>query len=227
MNAYPGLSEAASCTVAGLEGCYKSLVDAARGDPRQHVVLAGLIQKVQKKATRAGGMMAFFELADETGSKEVVAFGRTYEEIGDRLQEDAPAVLVAEVSDKDGSVRLVADRLIRWDEREALPEVAVAEFRLEEVDETMLKDFRSHVDEYAGTTALQLKVRSEQGTATYQTDALRIGNEHLDDLRRSCPWLRLSLTLDRNSLLRAAAGRGNRFGRPAQETNVRPAEVPF
>ena len=227
MNAYPGLAEAASCTVAGLERCYQTLVDASRGDPRQHIVLAGLIQKVQKKATRSGGMMAFFELADETGSQEVVAFGRTYEDIADKLEEDVPAVLVTEASDKDGSVRLVVDRLIRWDERTVLPEVAIAEFRLEEVNETMLTDFRSHVDEYAGTTSLQLKVHSEQGTATYQTDALRVAKEHLDDLRLSCPWLRVSVTLDRDNLLRAAASRGNRFGRAAQETNTRPAEVPF
>ncbi len=227
MNAYPGLAEAASCTAAGLERCYQTLVNASRGDPRQHIVLAGLIQKVQKKATRSGGMMAFFELADETGSQEVVAFGRTYEDIADKLAEDVPAVLVAEASDKDGSVRLVVDRLIRWDERAVLPEVAIAEFRLEEVNETMLTDFRSHVDEYAGTTSLHLKVRSEQGTATYQTDALRVAKEHLDDLQRSCPWLKVSVTLDRSNLLRAAASRGNRFGRPAQETNTRPAEVPF
>ena len=227
MNAYPGLSEAASCTVAGLGRCYQSLVDAARGDPRQHIVLAGLVQKVQKKATRSGGMMAFFELADETGSKEVVAFGRTYEDIADKLEEDAPVVLVAEASDKDGSTRLVVDRLIRWDERDTLPEVAIAEFQLEEVDETMLTNFRSHVDEYAGTTSLHLKVRSEKGTATYQTDALRVAKEHLDDLRKSCPWLKLSVTLDRSNLLRAAASRGNRFGRPTQEASVRPAEVPF
>lgn len=227
MNAYPGLSEAASCKVAGLERCYKALVDAARGEPRQHIVLAGLMQKVQKKPTRSGNMMAFFELADETGSQEVVAFGRTYEDIADKLEEDVPVVLVAEASDKDGSTRLVVDRLIRWDERDSLPEVAIAEFRLEEVNETMLKDFRSHVDEYAGTTNLQLKVRSERGTATYQTDALRVAKEHLDDLQTSCPWLRVSVTLDRSNLLRAAANRGNRFGRPAQETNVRPAEVPF
>ena len=227
MNAYPGLAEAASCTVARVGHCYQALVNASRGEPRQHLVLAGLIQKVQKKATRSGGMMAFFELADETGSQEVVAFGRTYEDIADKLGEDVPAVLVAEASDKDGSVRLVVDRLILWDERTVLPEVAIAEFRLEEVSETMLTDFRSHVDEYAGTTSLHLKVRSEQGTATYQTDALRVAKERLDDLRLSCPWLRVSVTLDRDNLLRAAASRGNRFGRAVQESNTRPAEVPF
>ena len=227
MNSYPGLSDAASCTVAGLEQCYKTLVDAARGEPKQRVVLSGLMQKVQKKPTRSGGMMAFFEIADETGSKEVVAFGRTYEEIADKLEEDAPVVLVAEVSDKDGSTRLVVERLIRWDARDTLPEVAIAEFRLEDVNEAMLMDFRSHVDELAGTTRLHLKVRSKQGTATYQTDALRVATEHLGELARTCPWLRLSVTLDRDSLLRSAAGRGNRFGKPQQDASFRPAEVPF
>ncbi len=171
--------------------------------------------------------MAFFELADETGSREVVAFGRTYEDVAEKLEEDAPVVLVAEVTDKEGSVRLIVDRLIRWDERDALPEVAIAEFRLEDVSETMLTDFRSHVDEFAGTTRLPLKVRSDQGTAPYRTDALRVARERLDELGRTCPWLRLSVTLDRDSLLRSAAGRGNRFGKAQQEGSFRPAEVPF
>uniref|UniRef100_UPI001F4DEFE3 hypothetical protein n=1 Tax=Rosenbergiella nectarea TaxID=988801 RepID=UPI001F4DEFE3 len=61
----------------------------------------------------------------------------------------------------------------------------------------------------------------------YQTDKMRIGQEHLDDLQSSCPWLKLSVTLDRDSLLRAAANRGNRFAKPQQDTTVRTAEVPF
>lgn len=225
MNSYPGLAHAASCTVAGLEACYRELVAASRGETRQRLVLAGIMQNVVKKAARSGNMMAFFDLTDETGSKEVVAFGRTYEEVADKLREDAPVVLVVEVSEREGTLRLMVDKLIRWDMRENLPEVAVVTFDLSEVDEPLLTDFRSRVDELAGTTPLQLKVRAPWGTATYQTEGLRIDSARLKELEHTCPWLRADVTLDRDGLLRAAANRG-RFGKP-QEAAFRPAEVPF
>jgi DNA polymerase-3 subunit alpha len=226
MNSYPGLAHAASCTVAGLETCYRELVTASGGETRQRLVLAGIVQNVVKKAARSGNMMAFFDLTDETGSKEVVVFGRTYEEVADKLREDAPVVLVVEVSEREGTLRLMVDKLVRWDKREHLPEVAVVEFRLDDVDEPLLTDFRSRVDELAGTTPLQLKVRAPWGVATYQTDGLRIDGARLKELEHTCPWLRADLTLDRDGLLRAAANRGNRFGK-AQDTSFKPAEVPF
>ena len=229
MNSYPGLTDAANCTVAKIDTCYRELMKAARGEPRQRIALAGILQNVVKKPTKKGTMMARFEIADETGSREVVAFSRTYDEIADKLGEDAPVVLVVEVSqDRDGdSIRIVADRLIRWEERGDLPEVAIASFDLSDVDETLLTDFRSHVDEFAGRTPLRLKVRSPRGIATYATENINIDTEKLKDLERTCPWLKTTVTINRESLLRTSV---NRYGKgPKQDDNsgFKSVEVPF
>ena len=228
MNSYPGLTDAANCTVAKIDHCYAEMMKGSRGEPRQRMALAGMLQSVVKKPTKSGGMYARFNIADETGSREVVAFGRTYEAIADKLQEDAPVVLVVEVSqDRDGdSLRVMADRLIRWEERGDLPEVAIASFDLGDVDETLLTDFRSHVDEFAGRTPLRLKVRSPRGIATYATENIRIDTQRLKELENTCPWLQTTVTIDRDSLLRAPV---NRYAKAKQDdgNGFKSVEVPF
>ena len=228
MNSYPGLTDAANCTVAKIDHCYAEMTKGSRGEPRQRMALAGMLQSVVKKPTKSGGMYARFNITDETGSREVVAFGRTYEAIADKLQEDAPVVLVVEVSqDRDGdSLRVMADRLIRWEERGDLPEVAIASFDLGDVDETLLTDFRSHVDEFAGRTPLRLKVRSPRGIATYATENIRIDTQRLKELENTCPWLQTTVTIDRDSLLRAPV---NRYAKAKQDdgNGFKSVEVPF
>ncbi|MFA7460493.1 MAG: DNA polymerase III subunit alpha, partial [Trueperaceae bacterium] len=127
MNSYPGLAEAASCSVDALERYYQQNI--MPGTQRLKVVLAGTIQSVVKRPTRKGSMMARFELADESGGREVLVFGRTYDAVAPLLQEDAPVVAVVDVSDEGEGVRLVVDRLIRWDSKESseggVPEVAL------------------------------------------------------------------------------------------------------
>ncbi len=231
MNSYPGLSAAASCPVDGLEAWFKAARAAAGesqgqyGSLRLKVALAGMLQNIVKKPTKKGTMMARFELADESGSREVVAFSRTYDEVADRLVEDAPAVLIAELSEDGEAVRVVADRLIRWEEREGLPKVAIAEFDLDEVDAHLLYDFRSQVDEYAGRLPLRFKVRSQRGVATYATENIRIDEEKLRELETSCPWLKTTVTVDRDVLLRERDN-GNRYRKAAPASAAQP-EVPF
>ena len=229
MNSYPGLSAAASCPVDGVEAWFKQMRASADtnqyGPLRLKVALAGMLQNIVKKPTKKGTMMARFELADESGSREVVAFSRTYDEVADRLVEDAPAVLIAELSEDGDAVRVVADRLIRWEEREGLPKVAIAEFDLDEVDAHLLYDFRSQVDEYAGRLPLRFKVRSQRGVATYATENIRIDEEKLRELEASCPWLKTTVTVDRDALLRERDN-GNRY-RKAAPTGAAQLEVPF
>ncbi|MFO7547154.1 MAG: DNA polymerase III subunit alpha, partial [Trueperaceae bacterium] len=115
MGSYPGLAEAASCSVDDVERTFRAQQGPHGG--RVKVVLAGLLQSVVKRPTKKGGMMARFEVADESGSREVLAFGRTYDDVAPLLEEDAPAVAVVDVSEDGESVRLIANRLIRWDRR--------------------------------------------------------------------------------------------------------------
>ena len=224
MTSYPGLPEAASCQIAQVDDHYRELAQSEPG--RVKVVLSGLIQNVVKRPTRKGSMMARFELADESGSREVVAFSRRYDEIAHLLEEDKPAVLVAEVSEDGEATRLVAERLIRWDlrgqgdEANTAPEVAVLRFDLDRVAQLQLLELRSLLDDLSGRTPVRLEVKSEDGRYLYQPDGVRVDAHLLDELRSACPWLRVGLTIDRQALLAKKASR------PFGPREV-PVEVPF
>lgn len=221
MNSYPGLAEAAHCQVDKVERWFTQQVKE-HGVNKSKVVLAGLLQNVVKKSTRSGNMMARFDIADASGSREVVAFSRTYEAIADLLLDDAPAVVVCEVSSEDGgAVRLVADKLIRWDGKNDLPQVAVVHFDLHQVSEKQLEDFRSYVDEFYGRLPLHLQVRTAKGTFTYAAESLGIDEQHVADIQNACPWLQVHLTLHRERLL---AARTPNYQQPQDSGSL---DVPF
>ncbi|HEX7004638.1 MAG TPA: DNA polymerase III subunit alpha [Trueperaceae bacterium] len=224
MASYPGLADAASCPVDRVEAWF----ERQRAEPdfkgRARVALAGILQNVSKRPTRKGTMMARFEIADESGAREVVAFSRTYEAIAELLAEDAPAVVVVELSEDGDSVRLVADRLVRWDQRGQIPEMAIVEFDLEDVSRYQLEELRSLMDEHAGLTPVRLRFSSSRGTVTYQTEGLRVEKESLALLEESCPWIRTRVTLDRDALLAPRAKPA--FGAP-QQAPTPSVDVPF
>ena len=225
MASYPGLAEAATCPVAEVDAYYKQAT--AEGLPgRVRVALAGLVQNVVKRPTRKGTMMARFEIADETASREVVAFGRSYDEVAPLLEEDAPAVLVAEVSEDGEATRLVAERLVRWDKRgengSAVPEVAVVSFELGDVAEHQLLELRSVLDELSGRTPVRLEVHAPDGKYLYQVEGAAVDASRLEELKTTCPWLSATLTVDKHALI---AQRRNGLDR--RSVADAPVEVPF
>ena len=231
MASYPGLTEAASCTAAGVARHYREhAADAHNG--RVKVVLSGLIQSVVKRPTRKGTMMARFELADESGSNEVVVFGRRFDEIAPLLEEDRPAVVVVEVTDEGEGLRLMAERVIRWDLRDsedgpAPPEVALLRFDLDEVNQPQLLELRSLLDEVSGRVPVRLELQDAAGaTYLYQVDGVRVAEDKLDDIRESFPWLDIDMTIDRHALLaERPAFNGRRPGNGSRQQQA--PEVPF
>jgi DNA polymerase-3 subunit alpha len=220
MASYPGLSDAATCPIDKVEAWFaeQRQVPGFRG--RARVALAGILQSVSKRPTRKGTMMARFEVADESGAREVVAFSRTYDAIADLLAEDAPAVLVAELSEDGDAVRLVADRLIRWDARGQLPEMAIVEFDLNDVSKHQLEELRSLLDEHAGVTPVRLRFDSPRGKVNYAPEGLRVDKESLAELERSCPWIRTRVTLDRDVLLASRSTPAYGTAKPAPSPDV-------
>jgi DNA polymerase III subunit alpha len=199
MQSYSGLAEAASCSIEHVEAWFKAQHQTATvPGSRIKVALAGILQNVVKRATKSGTMMANFEITDETGSRKIVAFSRTYEQISPLLVNDAPAVLVCEQRDSD----LIADRLIRWDNRDQLPEIAVLEFELETLNTLQLNNLRSYLDEYSGIVPVYLRIHTPQGLAHYETEGIKLDRERLEELQITCPWLKASITLDTQKLLR-------------------------
>jgi DNA polymerase III subunit alpha len=224
MHSYPGLAEAASCTVEGVESWYKEQIKDNFGG-RIKVALAGLMQNVVKKPTKSGKMMARFNIADETGSREVVAFSRTYDEISPLLANDVPVVLICEPKQNGETFDLMADRLIRWDNRAQLPEVAVLEFDLNEINHLQLSELRSYLDEYSGIVPVQLKVNANAGSVLYETEGVRLDTSKLEQLKQACPWLKAAVTIDMQRLLRDRGGE-NPWQRK-QASAPAASEVPF
>jgi DNA polymerase-3 subunit alpha len=223
MSSYPGLAETASCSVAQLDGWFRQQ-EAPAGRGRIRVVLSGLLQRVSKRPTRRGTMMARFEIADESGAREVVAFARAYEAMADLLREDLPVVLIAEASEDDGGVRLVADRLISWEERPPLPEVALLEFREAQLTGERLLELRSVLDEKIGVTPVRFRLATPEGTVTYAPEGICVDTRLLDEVTAECPWLTYSVTLDREQLL--AQRSQNTWGGPPEKA-IASVDVPF
>jgi len=171
-------------------------------------------------------MMAKFDIANESGSREVVAFSRTYDAISDLLVDDVPVVLIADISDDSDSIRIVADRLFRWDQERTLPEIAVLEFELETLTPDHLIELRSVLDEFSGITPVRLRFNSPQhkGLVSYDTDGIRLDKTQIDELRTHCPWLTTTVTIDTDKLLRE---RGDSYAYQAPVKQAAPAEVPF
>ncbi len=226
MGSYPGLKQAASCNVADIKGWLASQPEEAGPGKRRRprVVLSGLLQRVVKRLTRRGTMMASFEIGDESGSQEVVAFARVYEDIADQLEDDRPVVLVAEASVEEGEVKLVAERLIPWDARETLPQIAILEFDSDQVDESRLLNLRASLDEAAGPTPVRFRVTDGINVTDYSPDSVRFDPDMATELQRECPWLSISVTIDPTQLLRSRPV--NAFA-PAQPRGPASVDVPF
>lgn len=230
MAQYHGLPEAASCRIADVERWWRAQVAGEGAPTRARLALAGLIQNVVKRPTRKGSMMARFELADATGTREIVVFGRAFDEIASKLHEDAPAVVVCETSEDGENVRLVAERIIRWDERDTAPALALLRIDLDDVADHQLLSLRSLLDEHTGRVPVELQLRGASGTLRYLLDHVRIDAQVIPELRTSMPWVEALLTVDVRPLLE---DRGRpRFG-PASSANLAPSaasrspEVPF
>src|SRR5690625_850134 len=169
-------------------------------------------------------MMARFDLADESGSREVVAFSRAYESMADSLVDELPVVLIAEASLDDDEFRLVADRLIPWDEREHLPQVLLLDFGSGLVTREQLLDLRSQLDEHAGLTPVRFRVQEGDELVTFAPEGMSVAPAVLSELQESCPWLSPQLTLDREQLLRVRSGNG--YAQAAQPVQAS-VDVPF
>ena len=225
MNSYRGLAAAASCPVDGIEAWFRAEAAERPGSAgRPRVALAGLLQNVVKRPTRSGTMMARFEIADESGSREVVAFSRVYDTIADALADDAPAVVVCEASEDEGAVRLVAERLVRWDAERDVPEVAVLSFDVDAAGLDALVELRSLLDERSGGVPVRLHVHGSDGSWLWATDGVRVSKERLEELEAHCPWLETTVTVDRERLI----GDRSRSRSTWSKTAPAPAaEVPF
>lgn len=81
----------------------------------QAMTIVGLVSKIQKIVTRAGEPMLFVQCDDFSGTTEVLIFPSLLKENPELYQEDAVLTFSGKVSDKDGTIKLLANKVEPFD----------------------------------------------------------------------------------------------------------------
>ena len=138
--------------------------------PRVKAVLAGMIENVVKKPTKSGGMMARFNLADESATIELVGFSRAYERIQDKLINDTPALVIVEIESEEGGLRVVAEEVVTAEQLSDVPKVMYVDIDLEQTSPDALGEFQSVLDEHAGSMPTFLRMEGGEQFVVYQLE---------------------------------------------------------
>jgi DNA polymerase III subunit alpha len=209
---YPGMLEAASCKVSEIEvwfhNNYHNGSSSSNGNGnnngrnRRRAVLAGMISGTTRKPTKSGGMMARFNLTDDRGGIELVAFSRAYDKINDKLGEDIPALVVVEIEPDGETLRVLAEEVVTYDEAREVSRVMYGEINLDEVNQADLEHFDEVLHSQAGVQNLPIRLHLRTATS-YELVELdtRVNQSVLAQLQQACPWLRPRLAINGEAVL--------------------------
>jgi len=75
------------------------------------VILAGVINRVRKKSTKNGNLMAFISLEDLEGSIEAIIFPKVYEKNKEKIKKDELVVIEGSLDVGEEKVKLIAKKL--------------------------------------------------------------------------------------------------------------------
>lgn len=78
-----------------------SILNDMKAGRKIHVV-GGIASNVKRITTKKGDSMAFLTVEDKTGSTEMIAFPRTYEELKDELRPNVPMLFAGRINQRDG-----------------------------------------------------------------------------------------------------------------------------
>jgi len=79
--------------------------------PGMTAIAAGMVESVRTILTRGGDQMAFVKITDHSGSIEAAVFPRVYAEHKDILKPEAVIALKGRLSQRNGELSMVADKL--------------------------------------------------------------------------------------------------------------------
>ncbi|GGJ41709.1 DNA polymerase III subunit alpha [Deinococcus roseus] len=209
---YEGLREAASCTILNLETYFQQ---NRPGNGRLKVVLAGMLEAIVKKPTKSGGMMAKFNLADESGVLELVAFGKAYERVQHKLIPDSPALVIVDLDDSEGSIRAIAEEIVTIENLIDVPKVAWLNLDLDQTDNDALRELASFMDEYAGSLPVRMKVSGNGMFASLEVSGMKISPDGIKALSSTFKWVDASVAYDNSTILSKFAPKPRWQGKPS------------
>lgn len=195
---YEGLREAASCTILHLENYFQQ---NRPNNGRLKVVLAGMLEAIVKKPTKSGGMMAKFNLADESGVIELVAFSKAYDRVQHKLIPDSPALVIVDLEDSEGSIRAIAEEIVTIDSLTEVPKVAWLHLDLDQTDNDALRELASFMDEYAGNLPVRMKVTGNGMYASLEVSGMKLSSEGIKALSSTFKWVDASVAYDNSTIL--------------------------
>ena len=78
---------------------------------RSNVILAGVINRIRKKSTKNGNLMAFINLEDLEGSIEAIIFPKVFDKSKEIILKDAIVVIEGSLDSAEGKVKLIAKNI--------------------------------------------------------------------------------------------------------------------
>ena len=196
---HEGLREAASTRISGLDDWYLSQ-NVAPGK-RIKAVLAGMVEGVVKKPTKSGGMMARFNLADESATIELVAFSRAYDRIQDRLVNDTPALVIVELESEDGGLRAIAEELVTVDQLADVPKVMYVNIDLDNASPDAMSEFQSRLDEHAGSMPTYFRFQSGEHFLVYALERPTGSQAAIKMIGETFAWAEAYTAYDQSAIL--------------------------
>ena len=93
---------------------------------KERVTLTGFVAGITKKTTKRGDSMLFLQLADRTGTIEVIVFPKQYQQYSGDLQITNGLCVIGTISAReDEKAKIVAEKIIRLSSNELYAETAV------------------------------------------------------------------------------------------------------
>ena len=155
------------------------LVDITDGSLRK---VGGVITNLQRKWTRAGQLMAVFELEDLDGSIESMVFPRTMQELGPKLVDDAIVVVRGRVENRDDMPKLfVQDVEVVEDLSDAAP--VRARLTPENQTATCIADLKSILAAHPGDSPVELHLSDRRVVRLPDEFAVNNANGVIAELR--------------------------------------------
>ena len=160
-----------------------------------------MIENVVKKPTKSGGMMARFNLADESATIELVAFSRAYDRVQEKLVADTPALVIVEIESEEGGMRVIAEEVVTAEQLSDVPKVMYVNIDLDSASEDALSEFQSRLDEHAGSMPTYFRFQSGEHYLVYQLERATGSSEAIRMIGQTFAWAEAYLAYDQATIL--------------------------
>lgn len=146
-----------------LRRCCSSQVAELSQEYREgdEVSIGGLIASLRKITTKSSGQpMAFFVLEDLTGSIEVVAFPRVYEEASSLIYEDSLVLVQGRLEQRDDEFKLIANTILPF-----CQDAVIIPVDADNITKGDLQKLKKKLKSNSGEIPVFIKVKTPVGAA--------------------------------------------------------------